>query len=120
MKFKEIFEQYWKWAESTFNTSATEAVKGLKREVDELSYELNSDYGHDITDILEESADVLFYVFYIVNKVGGDFEQLKNAMDIKLEQNIVRRWEKDETGCFSHVKEESEKWDTTGLSPRQT
>jgi len=104
MTFTEIFYKYWEFAEKTFDTSETEALIGLKREIKELEDLWSNSLSIDVDHELEEMADIQFYLWYVIKKSGYNLDEFINAMEQKLEVLKTRKWKKDETGCYSHIK----------------
>lgn len=110
MTFEQMFDKYWEFADKQFDTTPAQATNGLIREAKELEREFNPMIGDkeqsfkEFTDsVLEESADVQFYLLYILKRSGFNYKDFINAMDKKLEVLKTRTWKKDETGCYSHV-----------------
>lgn len=107
ISFEEMIERYWAFAEKTFDTLPWQATFGLVREAKELNECANAHltFEEGSTELeLEEASDVMFYLIYFLKKSGFTMSQFIEAMDSKLEVLKKRKWKKDETGCYSHVK----------------
>lgn len=106
----EIAEEYftpglqgevWDWAKETFGVSDVMAIaiRGNK-EMAELMTAIYSGAKRG-DDIVEECADVAFFLLQICEASGGN---LMKAVANKLEINRKRDWEKAADGSFQHVK----------------
>lgn len=104
LTFEEQLEEYWKFAKECFDTKPFEAVFGLMREVKELEKEIQINEFLNKEE-LEEFSDIQFYLIYILRKRGYSIKDLILSMNQKLEVLKTRKWEKDETGCYSHIKD---------------
>lgn len=102
--FENLFDDYWEFSSKKFDTKPYDATKGLLREAQELKDII--DLGSDVPEFeLEEMADVLFYLIYILKRSGYDYSNLLVAAYDKLEILKTRKWKQDETGCYSHIKD---------------
>jgi hypothetical protein len=117
MTFEEMFEKYWEFAQKAFDTKANEAIKGLMREAEELDLEYNYTDRVIHENRLEEIVDCQFYLLYVLRKSGYTYGDFIAAMDNKLKVLNDRKWKKDETGCFSHIKEYNPPPFTEGHNP---
>ena len=92
----------WDWAKETFGHSPDIgiAVRGNKEMAELLSTLINKP--GQSADIIEECADVAFFLFQVCELHGGS---LMRAVAEKLEINKKRSWEKASDGSFQHVRE---------------
>ena len=97
-----IQRQVLSWARSTFGShpSLGIAIRGNKEMAELISTIMNLPW--DDEKIVEECADVAFFLLQICELHGGD---LMKAVAEKLEVNKARKWEKADDGSFQHVEE---------------
>ena len=93
--------EVWKWAKETFgqHPDIGIAIRGNKEMAELLSTMQNRPEAS--ADIIEECADVAFFLLQVCEFHGGD---LLRAVADKLEINKKRSWEKADDGSFQHVK----------------
>jgi NTP pyrophosphatase (non-canonical NTP hydrolase) len=94
-------KEVWEWAVETFgyNEDIDIAIRGNKEMAELLSTIKNRPDASN--DIIEECADVAFFLLQICEFHKGD---LMKAVADKLEINRKRVWEKSNDGSFQHVK----------------
>lgn len=97
-----IFKRWGEWSKKTFPNQKVEGkINHLKREVDELN-KSTEDGQADIIEI----ADCVGLLFAICEIEGVSYNQLKDAMNHKLDINIMREWPEnsDSEGVYAHVE----------------
>jgi NTP pyrophosphatase (non-canonical NTP hydrolase) len=89
-----------RWAVFAFERSDPKVtLKVLQREVDELARAIeDGEYG----DQCYECADVLISLLVLCSEIGCNLEQFTSH---KLVSNMMRRWEKNPDGTWSHIEE---------------
>lgn len=98
----QLFETAWQWQSKTFDTSPIESVSGLIVEAKELEKDIQ--IGSPKEMVLEEGADVMMYLLYIIRKMGYTLDEFIEAFRMKLDKNLTRKWKKRKDGCFQHQK----------------
>lgn len=98
---RDLQGQVWDWAKDTFgeHPDIGIAIRGNKEMAELLSTLHNRPDAS--ADIIEECADVAFFLLQVCEFHGGD---LLKAVADKLEINKKRSWEKASDGSFQHVK----------------
>jgi len=93
--------EVWDWAKDTFgdHPDIGIAIRGNKEMAELLSTLMNRPDASE--DIVEECADVAFFLLQVCQFHGGD---LLKAVADKLEINKKRSWEKASDGSFQHVE----------------
>jgi hypothetical protein len=114
---RKTLNDYNKWVSETFpDGSPQSSLKGLKRKIKELEYELMSNITLENDDdiffsnerICIEYADCFMYLFDSARRFGlsvdGIFYRLREKLDI----NKQRKWEKNNDNTYSHVKQKKQ------------
>jgi len=93
--------QVWDWAKTKFGNSSPLAIsiRGNKEMSELISTLINKP--DETEEIIEECADVAFFLLQICEINGGD---LMEAVAKKLEVNKKRSWEIASDGSFQHVE----------------
>lgn len=89
LSLAEFWDAHAEWSQATFGTDAERGPAGPLKH---LIKEANEALAHP-TD-LEEYADCLFLVFDAARRAGFTFEQLREAVCVKLKVNKARTWPK--------------------------
>lgn len=100
---KQQFETITKWQNKVFiKATPLSCVNHLEEEVGELKKDIeNGKYS------LDEIADCFLLLFSICNKCGLEYEDVVNAIDVKMEVNYQRKWgEVNEKGYVKHIEPE--------------
>jgi len=97
---RSVQEQVWDWAKTKFGNPSPLAlsIRGNKEMSELISTLINKP--DDTEEIIEECADVAFFLLQICEIKGGD---LMKAVAKKLEVNKKRSWEIASDGSFQHV-----------------
>ena len=93
--------QVWDWAKTKFGNPSPLAlsIRGNKEMSELISTLINKP--DETEEIIEECADVAFFLLQICEIKGGD---LMEAVAKKLEVNKKRSWEIASDGSFQHVE----------------
>ena len=96
--------QVWEWAKTKFGNPSPLAlsIRGNKEMSELISTLINKP--DETEEIIEECADVAFFLLQICEIKGGD---LMEAVAKKLEVNKKRSWEIASDGSFQHVEKKS-------------